>query len=127
MTRVGTKVSPPPNEKRNRIARRDEADEHADRAGLRGAVHLQADRARAAIDQRNLAAGIGEIGILRAARVDAVGGATLTDKRDVAGEARTDRRPLDRRRIGIRAGDRSRRIDDQRESPARSAPGFARR
>ena len=49
----------------DRIAGGDEADEHGGRAGIRGALDLEADGAIAAIDERDLAVGIGEVRIVR--------------------------------------------------------------
>ena len=55
ITSVGANWVPPPKENGIGVAWRDQADQHADGAGLDGPIHLQAHRAGAAVDQRDLA------------------------------------------------------------------------
>ena len=70
----------------DRVTGGDEADEHGGRAGLGGAVDLEADRAGAAIDERDLAVRVREIRIIRVGVVDGAGRATAPDVGDVAAE-----------------------------------------
>ena len=65
VTLTGDEHRPTTDGERNRVAGSNQANEHAGGAGPGGAVDFQADGAGASIDQRHLASGVVEIGILR--------------------------------------------------------------
>ena len=92
---AGTNVGAAAVRERVGVAGRDEADDHRGRAGLGGPLDLEADRAGAAVDERDLAGRIGEIRVLGAAVLDGIGRAALADVGDVAGEPGTERRPVE--------------------------------
>ena len=98
----------------DRVTGRHQPDQHPDGPRLGGAVHLEADVARAAVDQGDLAGGIGEVRI--ATRRHRPGRTAAADEGDgLIGEAGTDRRPIDGLRVCIGPGNGGRRADHEGE------------
>ena len=115
MTRDGTNRSPPPTENVGGSPGRDEPDQHGHRTGVRRTADLLADVAVTTVDQGDLAARIGQVGVRARLAVDRPGRAAPTDIGHVAGEPAAERRPVERRGVGIAPGDRRRGVDHERE------------
>ncbi len=99
----------------DRVTRGDEPQEHGRSSSLGGPLDLQADRTGAAIDERDRPSRVREVGVVRVGVVDGAGRATTPDVGDVAAEPVTDRRPVDGRGVRVRAVDRRRAVDHERE------------
>ncbi len=98
----------PTEREADRVAGGDEADQDGGRTGLRGTIDLEADGARAAIDERDLAGRAREVRIVRVGAVDRLGRAAPSDVGDVAGEAAPEGRPIDGLGVRVGPGDRRR-------------------